>query len=165
MRNQSYKLVRQTTTNIDPANSELTTDGSNCTRITTDEFYRVDQKPRNPTIDRPTGQRANNLLAPDTGPGEGSSQLSGRLKSNYDALVKSLNDTLNSQKVCTGDANLDALVNNADLDNQAAWRLITNGTSTWWDLNRDGYTNDVDREALLGLIATSNCALQPGQYR
>ena len=72
---------------------------------------------------------------------------------------------MNSQKVCTGDANLDALVNNADLDNQAAWRLITNGTSTWWDLNRDGYTNDQDRDDLRGLTATSNCALQPGQYR
>jgi hypothetical protein len=165
VRNQSYKLVRQTTTNIDLANPELTADGSNCIKITTDEFYRVDQKPSNPTIDRPTGQRANNLLAPDTGPGEGSNQLTGRLKSNYDALVKSLNDTINSQKVCTGDANLDALVNNADLANQDQWRAITQGTSTWWDLNRDGYTNDVDRQALLGLIATSNCALQPGQYR
>jgi hypothetical protein len=57
------------------------------------------------------------------------------------------------------------VVNNADLINQAEWRNITGDTSTWWDLNRDGRTNDADRDALLGLTATSNCALQPGQYR
>lgn len=165
VRNQSYKLVRQTATNIDPANPELTVDGANCASITTDEFFRIDQKPRNPRIDRPTGERANNLLAPDTGPGEGSGQLSGRLKANYDALVSSLTDTLDSQKACPGDANLDALVNSADLSNQAEWRNITGDTSTWWDLNRDGYTTDSDRDALLALTATSNCTLQPGQFR
>ena len=165
VRNQSYKLVRKTATNIDMANPELTVDGANCASITTDEFFRIDQKPGNPTIDRPSGQKANNLLAPDTGPGEGSDQLSGRLKLNYDALVTSLNGTLNSQKACPGDANLDAVVNDADLDNQALWRSITEDASTWWDLNRDGYTNDQDRDDLLGLTATSNCALQPGQYR
>lgn len=165
VRNQSYKLVRQTATNIDMQNPQLTSDGSNCISVTTDEFYLVNQRPRNPRIDRPTGDRANNLLAPGTGPGGGSSQLSGRTKVNYDALVSSLNTTLNSQKACSGDANLDAVVNNADLANQAEWRAITQDTSTWWDLNRDGYTNDVDREALLGLIATSNCTLQPGQSR
>ena len=165
VRNQSYKLVRQTATNIDMANPALSVDGANCLSITTDEFFRIDQRPRNPTIDRPTGERANNLLAAGTGPGEGSSQLSGRLKVNYDALVTSLNDTRSSQKACPGDANLDAVVNNADLINQAEWRNITGDTSTWWDLNRDGRTNDADRDALLGLTATSNCALQPGQYR
>ena len=165
VRNQLHKLIRQTATNIDMSNPQLTADGSNCLSITTDEFYRVDQKPRNPKLDRPTGEKANNLLAPGTGPGDGSSQLSGRLKASYDALVASLNDTLNSQKACPGDANLDALVNNADLANQTEWRAITQNTSTWWDLNRDGYTDDLDRTALQGLIGTSNCALQPGQYR
>jgi hypothetical protein len=165
MRNQRYKLIRQTVTNIDPENPALTADGSNCLSVTTDEFYRIDQKPKTPTIDHPTGVKANNLLAPGTGPGAGSSQLSGRLKANYVALVKGLSDTLSSQKDCAGDANLDALVNNADLENQAQWRNITSDTSTWWDLNRDGYTNNVDRKALLRLIATSNCKLRPGQYR
>jgi hypothetical protein len=165
VRNQSYKLIRQTATNIDMNNPELTADGSNCASLTTDEFYRVDQKPGNPALDRPTGDGANNLLAAGTGPGEGGSQLSGALKANYDGLVKSLNDTLSSQKACPGDANLDALVNDADVADQAQWRAITSDTSTWWDLNRDGYTNDADRQELLGLTTTANCTLQPGQSR
>jgi hypothetical protein len=166
VRNQSYKLVRQTATNIDPANPGLTADGANCLSITTDEFYRIDQKPRSPRIDRPTGERANNLLAAGTGPGEGSSQLSGRLKTNYNALVTSLEDTLNSQKACPGDANLDGLVNNDDLINQDVWRAITLDTSTWWDLNSggaDGETDSLDRTALLGLFGS--CTLAQGQYR
>lgn len=165
VRNQSYKLIRQTLTDIDLQNPDLTEDGSNCLTSTTDEFYRINQAPVSPRLDRPTGERANNLLAAGTGPGAGSSQLSGRLKVNYEALVKSLFDTLSSQKACPGDANLDALVNAADLNNQAEWRSITDDTSTWWDLNRDGYTNDDDRLALLGLAATANCTLQPGQSR
>jgi arylsulfatase A-like enzyme len=165
VRNQFYKLIRQTATNIDMANPELTVDGQNCASITTDEFYRIDQKPRSPRIDRPTGERANNLLAPGTEPGDGTNQLSGRLKANYDALVTSLEDTLSSQKPCPGDANLDAVVNDEDLDDQALWRSITDDTSTWWDLNRDGYTNETDRIELLGLTATSNCTLGQGQYR
>jgi arylsulfatase A-like enzyme len=166
VRNQSYKLVRQTVTDIDPNNPALSVDGANCLSITTDEFYRIDQKPRSPRIDRPTGERANNLLAAGTGSGEGSSQLSGRLKTNYNALVTSLEDTLNSQKACPGDANLDGLVNNDDLINQDVWRAITLDTSTWWDLNSggaDGETDSLDRTALLGLFGS--CTLAQGQYR
>ncbi len=165
VRNQLYKLIRQTATNIDLDNPELTADGANCISVTTDEFYKIDQKPGNPTLDHPTGVKANNMLPPGTGPGEGSSQLSGAVKANYDALVTSLTDTLNSQKACPGDANLDALVNSADLDNQAEWRTITDNTSTWWDLNRDGLTNDLDRDALVSLSTSSNCTLAQGQYR
>lgn len=162
MRNQSYKLIRQTVTDIDPQNTAL---GANCAEVTTDEFYRIDEKPRSPRLDRPTGDRANNLLVPGTEPGAGSSQLSGVVKANYEALVIALKDTLKSQKACPGDANLDATVNAADLKNQADWRAITNDTSTWWDLNRDGNTNDDDRLELLELAETLDCTLQPKQYR
>ena len=41
MRNQSYKLIRQTVTDIDPQNTAL---GANCAEVTTDEFYRIDEK-------------------------------------------------------------------------------------------------------------------------
>jgi hypothetical protein len=130
-----------------------------------DEFYRIDEKPRNPRLDRPTGESANNLLPSGTEAGAGGTALSSPARENYDALVLALSDTLSSQKACPGDANLDARVNAADVQNLDEWRTITNGTSTWWDLNRDGYTDDTDRGSLLGLTATSNCALQQGEYR
>ena len=34
-----------------------------------------------------------------------------------------------------------------------------------WDLNRDGLTNDLDRDALVSLSTSSNCTLAQGQYR
>jgi hypothetical protein len=165
MRNRSYKLIRQTVTNVDLQVPGLTEDGANCAVETTDEFYRIDEKPRNPRLDRPTGESANNLLPSGTEAGAGSTDLSSPARENYDALVLALSDTLSSQKACPGDANLDARVNAADVQNLDEWRTITNGTSTWWDLNRDGYTDDTDRGSLLGLTATSNCTLQQGEYR
>ncbi|WP_395660443.1 sulfatase [Aestuariivirga sp.] len=166
MRNQSYKLIRQTVTNIDlEGDSTLTADGANCAVETTDEFYRIDEKPRNPRLDRPTGDSANNLLPPGTEAGAGSTALSSPARENYDALDQALNDTLNSQKACPGDANLDALVNQADVQNQADWITITNGASTWWDLDGDGYTDDDDAQALFDLTANPNCDLGQGQYR
>lgn len=161
VRNQSYKLVRKTATDYDPQNPDL---GDPCLTVTTDEFYTVNQNPVAPKLDRPTGALANNLLAPGTAPGAGSSQLTGALKANYDALVQSLTATLNSYKACPGDANLNAVVNAADLADQAKWMRITKNTSTWWDMNSDGYTDQADKTALAKLTS-SVCTLLPGQSR
>ena len=161
VRNRDFKLIRQTATNYDPQNPNL---GDACLTVTTDEFYTVDQSPTAPKLDRPDGNLANNLLAPGTGPGAGSSQLSGAPKANYDALAQSLTNTLNSYKACPGDANLTATVDAVDLLNQARWARITSGTSTWWDMNSDGYTNGADRSALSALTP-SICTLLPGQSR
>jgi hypothetical protein len=56
-------------------------------------------------------------------------------------------------------------VNQADVQNQADWITITNGASTWWDLDGDGYTDDDDAQALFDLTANPNCNLGQGQYR
>ena len=162
VRNKDYKLIRQTVVNYDPAHPDL---GDQCLSVTTDEFYKVNQARTAPRLDHPDGQFANNYLAPGTGPGAGTSQLSGVLKANYDALVQSLADTLNSYKACPGDANLDAKVNIQDLADQARWMRVTKGTSTWWDMNSDGYTNGTDRSTLAGLITSEVCSLLPGQSR
>ena len=42
---------------------------------------------------------------------------------------------------------------------------VTKGTSTWWDMNSDGYTNGTDRSTLAGLITSEVCSLLPGQSR
>jgi hypothetical protein len=160
-RNERYKLVRKTVTNYDPQNPDL---GDACLTITSDEFYTVDQTPGVPKLDRPTGELANNLLAPGTAPGTGSSQLNPVLKANYDALVQSLTSMLNSYKACPGDANLTASVNAADLREQTRWMRITGNTSTWWDMNGDGYTDRSDKTALARLTS-SVCTLLPGQSR
>jgi hypothetical protein len=130
-----------------------------------DEFYSIDQRPVVPTIDRPDGLLANNLLTPNTLPGAGTLQLAGALKENYDELVAVLAETLNSYKDCPGDVNLDAVVNSRDLRNQANWMRKTKGASTWWDMNLDGYTDRNDRLALTTIAATQPCSLSEGQTR
>jgi hypothetical protein len=131
-----------------------------------DEFYSIDQRPIVPTIDRPDGPFANNLLPPNTLPGGGTLALAGALKENYDELLAVLEETLASYKDCPGDVNLDAVVNSRDLRNQAYWIRKTKGASTWWDMNNDGYTNSSDKLALRNIVATqSSCGLAAGQTR
>lgn len=161
VRNERYKLIRKTVTDYDPQNPDL---GDACLTVTTDEFYTVNQAPGVPKLDRPTGELANNLLAPGTAPGAGSSQLTGVLKANYNALVQSLTSTLNSYKACPGDANLTASVNVADLSEQTRWMRTTKNTSTWWDMNSDGYTDRSDK-TVLARLNSSVCTLLPGQSR
>jgi len=161
VRNRSYKLIRQTVVDYDPAHPDL---GDACLSTTTDEFYRINQARTKPRLDHPDGTLANNYLALGTAAGSGASQLGEPAKANYIALVKSLANTINSYKPCPGDANLDAVVNQKDLADQRKWIGITAGTSTWWDMNGDGYTDDVDRAALAQLTA-SLCTLAPGQAR
>ena len=162
VRNGLYKLIRKSVTDYDPALPDL---GNACKTTVGDEFYSIDQRPVVPTIDRPDGLLANNLLTPNTLPGAGTLQLAGALKENYDELVAVLAETLNSYKDCPGDVNLDAVVNSRDLRNQANWMRKTKGASTWWDMNLDGYTDRNDRLALTTIAATQPCSLSEGQTR
>ena len=163
VRNKFYKLVRKSVTDYDPAHPNL---DNQCKTDVGDEFYSIDQRPIVPSIDRPDGPFANNLLPPNTLPGEGTLALEGALKENYDELLAVLEETLASYKDCPGDVNLDAVVNSRDLRNQAYWIRKTKGASTWWDMNNDGYTNSSDKSALRNIVATqSSCGLAAGQTR
>ncbi len=62
-----------------------------------------------------------------------------------------MNATLGSEPACPGDGNEDKVVNGQDIQ---AWRYFsTHGvpvegqppnTSSWYDFNHDGYTNQLD---------------------
>ena len=71
--------------------------------------------------------------------------------------ASSLTDIVNSAQPCPGDANLDGVINLKDFMDQVKWIGITNGSSTWWDMNQDGYTNDLDISLLK--TAISPCKL------
>ena len=161
VRDKDYKLIRQTVVDYDPANPDL---GDACLTVTTDEFYRINQARTAPLLDRPDGQFRNNLLDPGTAPGAGASQLEGVEEASYVALVQALKNTLDSYKDCPGDANLDGKVSRQDMRDQRKWIRDTAGTSTWWDMNSDGYTNSADITALTQ-ITPSLCGLLPGQTR
>ena len=55
-----------------------------------------------------------------------------------------------------GDGNLDKLVNGKDLLDWWSFQSLSSGTSSWYDLNFDGLTNDADRVIIQQHLGT-NC--------
>lgn len=86
-------------------------------------------------------------------------QLSRQDLVNYKKLLASQQDTLSSEPSCPGDGNEDKLVNQADLDNWSYRSQIfepSGLSSSWYDLNHDGYSDNADRDLILMNLGT-NC--------
>jgi arylsulfatase A-like enzyme len=119
--------------------------------VTTNEFYKINEDLLNPLIDR----EGENLCASPGCP----RGLSGQDLENYNRLSASQYNTLHSEPRCPGDGNEDKLVNQADLDN---WSFYSQSdeqsglTSSWYDFNKDGYTDEKDRAIILLKLGT-NC--------
>ena len=62
----------------------------------------------------------------------------------YDALSSELEALLASQLTCTGDGNIDLVVDDLDLQD---WQVYADGggASSWYDVDLDGLTNEKDR--------------------
>lgn len=56
----------------------------------------------------------------------------------------SLAALLATQVSCVGDGNLDGVVDQEDIDQFNFWANVTGSTSSWYDFNLDGLTNQVD---------------------
>jgi hypothetical protein len=133
IRNERFKLVQKENPNCATGQDDTVT-----------EFYEIDESSINPRIDRPD----NELL--QQGP------LSPGQQQNFDALSAELQTVLNSEVPCPGDGNLDKLVNGKDLVDWQSFRSLSGGTSSWYDLNFDGLTNDADRTIIRQNLGT-NC--------
>ena len=128
VRNDTYKLVRNQTQTYFPQ----TDTGAS---ITMDEFYQIDQAIPTPKIDK-----ADLNLMPTM------SSWSSVVRSNYNSLLASINSILASQPACSGDANLDGVVNAADL---TVWqRFVSWALSSIADFNFDGLTNNDDSQII-----------------
>lgn len=128
-----------------------------------DEFYSISEDPDNLRLDR----KVNELV-------QLHDPLPLKLQVIYDQLRGDLDAILNSEQPCpivgtawTLDGNLDGVIDEQDLIDLSMFAELTNGGSSWYDVNLDGYTkvNDDDGadandyaivQARLGL----NCAPQ-----
>jgi len=128
VRNDRYKLVRNT---VQVYNSGTDTGGP----VTTDEFYQIDQAAPTPKIDT-----ADLNLMPTK------SSWSAAMKANYDRLLVSLTNILNSQPPCPGDANMDGVVDGYDV---SVWeKFVRWAYSSVADFNFDGLTNNTDLQTI-----------------
>jgi hypothetical protein len=61
---------------------------------------------------------------------------------------------LASQPACPGDGNIDGVVDDLDLEDWQFYEQST-GLSSWYDLDFDGLTNDLDREIITDHLVTT----------
>jgi len=147
-RNDNYKVVRK---NVDVCAKAPSTDD---TTVILDEFYQINEDPPlTLKIDR-DGQALCEGVEND--PGACPSGLPLPQAAIYTQLFNLIGTTLGSEPQCLGDGNLDKKVNQEDLKN---WFFFaTNGipvegqrpnTSSWYDFNKDGYTDGLDLKIIL----------------
>jgi hypothetical protein len=132
VRNAEYKLIENQTPDCSNAGAV----------VTTYEFYRIDEDVPVPLLDR----EDDNLLTSPNLPPQG---LDPHQEQVFDALYAELQAILSSEPSCPGDGNDDFLVDQEDLDN---WQFFSQfegqASSSWYDFNHDGLTNELDRQVI-----------------
>jgi arylsulfatase A-like enzyme len=152
----TYKLVRQTRNQCEPAMSSAANAGDYNYSATnydvTDELYRIDNAVPDPTLDR-AGSELTAITAPplDTSSlSNAQQQAYSKLKTEMDQhdAVASYNQNYDSTN-CPGDGNHDGVVDQKDLDNWKELNGLNNAQSSWYDFNHDGKTDAADEQIIL----------------
>ncbi|MBO1114172.1 sulfatase-like hydrolase/transferase [Bordetella petrii] len=160
----TYKLVRQTRNQCDPAMGTAPDPAAYSYSATgydvTDELYQIDTATPDPRLDKDGTQ-----LTAVTAPPLDTTSLSTVQQQAYTDLktemaqhdaVASYNqdyDTVN----CPGDGNHDLVVDQEDLDNWQELSQLNGGQSSWYDFNHDGKTDAADQAIIQGHMGNT-CA-------
>lgn len=126
IRNDQYKLVLNKYQSYDATTNS-------CAATQNTEFYQINEDVPVPKLDTANA----NLLA-------SGNSLPPEQQQNYDALNTDLQQLLASQPACPGDVNLDGVVDQADIAQWATFAGLSQGLSSWADINQDGLTNNTD---------------------
>lgn len=130
VRNDDYKVVRNFFRG--PADPTSIVGEPSCDPNVTDEFYRINET--TPLLD----YEALNLIGQiDPLPQEAAE--------NYIDLTRKLVEILTSEPPCIGDGNIDGVVNELDEEYWTDFAALSQGQSSWFDFNQDGWTNAKDR--------------------
>lgn len=137
VRDDVYKVVQNTTW-------LYVSQDQPCVDTVETEFYQIDEAAPVPLLDRAGEELPLDALTP-------------LQQARFDALSAELTALLASAPECTGDGNIDGVVNAEDLSLWASF-AESYGQSSWYDVNRDGLTDDADRtliEENLGVCPVS----------
>lgn len=133
VRDDQYKLIRNISKDYNATNNS-------CFDNQVDEFYSINEDVPIPKIDD------TNLLNPDI--------LSSLEKEEYEILTQKLETILSSFISCPGDGNLDLKVDGEDLKNWEIMSKLSDGNSSWYDINLDGFTNSADEQLIINNLGT-----------
>ncbi|MGC2108372.1 MAG: sulfatase-like hydrolase/transferase [Candidatus Korobacteraceae bacterium] len=142
-RNDNYKLVQKAQPNCVNGDTTLT------------EFYRVNEDPQNPKLDKFA-----EALCSEASAGHGCPNgLNQEQLANYNQLQSDLQTTLASEPDCPGDGDEDKAVFGIDLQWWQYFSTVNGGGSSWYDFNYDGVTDEQDRAVIVEHLGT-NCLQQ-----
>lgn len=140
IRNDDYKLVQNHALDFDPSSG-------NPVDIFSIELYQINQR-NMPTLDT----QDSDLLM---GQGEAAlEQLSTELQQQYADLNAALAAIMASQPACLGDGNDDGVVDQLDIDNYQAIVAAGWQGSSWYDVNFDAQTNELDLQLIEAAAGT-----------
>ncbi len=106
-----------------------------CVDTVETEFYEIDEAVPVPLLDRADKELPLDALTPIQ-------------QARFDALSAELTALLASAPECTGDGNIDGMVDAQDV---GLWAYFAEsyGASSWYDVNRDGLTDGADRSLVI----------------
>jgi hypothetical protein len=136
IRNDNYKLVVNKYDSYDA-------DTNACAETTGTEFYRINEDVPSPQLDTADAD----LLASGV-------PLTPEQQENYEELSADADALLASQQNCPADINLDGVVDQKDIQQWQMFEQLSDGKSSWADVNQDGLTDDADRDIIEQNVGT-----------
>lgn len=142
LRNDRYKLVKLDRASCDVSLGQF-------------EFYDLSPTPLNPINPLGLDNSENNLLTNGV-----AVNLNEDQQLNFDQLQAELSNLLASEPVCNGDGNLDKQVTQADVDGVLQYW----GQPSWFDVNRDGKTDQLDLDCVMANLGNNCLESGPGVH-
>jgi hypothetical protein len=128
VRDERYKLVRNYTREYLPGSSTM---DEACRDATSDEFYEIDEAVPVPKLDT-----AEAVLDP--------ASFTQDQQVSYQQLSNIMESILASEPECEGDGNGDRVVDELDVGDYHLMQVLSQGRSSWYDINLDGVTDPAD---------------------
>ncbi len=152
VRNSNYKLV---VNQYDAFDDSATTTGG-CVKTTSTEFYEIDEAVPTPKLDKEGEELFKSDQAPSDIPeADLKARLTDEQLQNYLALSQRLDEIRSSEANCPADVNLDGVVDEQDIAEWEKFAALSEGKSSWADVDQDGLTDDGDKQLIQD--AFGNC--------
>lgn len=142
VRNDQYKLVVNHYDSYDAATNA-------CADTTSTEFYEINEAVPMPKLDKEGEELLISSQPPSDIPQSVlTAALTDEQLQNYTALSEQLDEIRSSEPDCPADINLDGVVDEQDIAQWEKFEALSEGKSSWADVNQDGFTDNADKQLI-----------------